>query len=118
MNRRLGIGREGGIGGRSAQQIERHFDRFIVRFVRRNIGLRAGLLGTFGFEVAAQRCFALGVDLSLQVVRNVLQDFDVRRCSVSVLANLTSFDPKMVSFGHSSNSPAAFRRQQQIRNSR
>ena len=78
MNR-LGFGREGGIGGRSAQQVQRRFDRFIVRFVRRHIGLRAGLLGTLGFEVAAQRCFALSVDLSLQVIRNVLQDFDVRR---------------------------------------
>jgi hypothetical protein len=58
MKRRLGIGREGGIGGRSAQQDQRHFDRFIVRFVRRHVGLRAGLLGILGFEVAAQRCFA------------------------------------------------------------
>jgi len=79
MNRRLGIGREGGVGGRSAQQIQRHFDRFIVRLIGRHIGLRAGLLGTLGFEVAAQRCFALGVDLSLHVIRNVLQDFDVWR---------------------------------------
>src|SRR5215471_17002586 len=44
MNRRFGIGREGGIGGRSAQ-----------------------------------RGFALSVDLSLHVIRNVLQNFDVRR---------------------------------------
>ena len=55
MNRSLGFGREGGIGGRSAQQVQRHFDRFIVGFVRRHVGLRAGLLGTLGFEVAAQR---------------------------------------------------------------
>ena len=79
MSRRLGIGWERGICGRSAQQVQRHFDRFIVRVVRRHIGLRAGLLGTFGFEVAAQRCFALGVDLSLHIIRNVLQHFDVRR---------------------------------------
>src|SRR5262249_17047351 len=31
------------------------------------------------FEVAAQRCFALDVVLSLHVIWNVLQDFDVRR---------------------------------------
>jgi len=72
MNRRLGVGRESGIGGRSEQQVQRHFDRLIVRFVRRHVGLRAGLLGTLGFEMAAQRCFALGVDLSLHVIRNVL----------------------------------------------
>src|SRR5215468_1711745 len=78
MYRRLGIGREGGIGGRSAQQVERHFDRLIVRLIGGHIGLRASLLGTLGFEVAAQRGFALGVDLSLHVIRNVLQDFDVR----------------------------------------
>ena len=64
----LGLGGEGGIAGRSAQQVQRHLDRLIVRFVRRHVGLRAGLLGTLGSEVAAQRCFALGVDLSLQVL--------------------------------------------------
>src|SRR5499427_7628750 len=79
MNCRLGIGREGGVARRSAQQVQRHFDRFIVRLIGGHIGLRASLLGTLGFEVAAQRCFALGVDLSLHVIRNVLQDFDVRR---------------------------------------
>ncbi len=31
MNRRLEIGRERGIGVRSAQQVQRHFDHFIVR---------------------------------------------------------------------------------------
>src|SRR5215472_7863873 len=47
--------------------------------VGQHIGLRAGLLGTLGFEVAAQRCFALDVGLSLEVIRNLLQDFDIRR---------------------------------------
>ena len=41
MNRHLGIGRKGGIGGRSAQQVQRHFDRLIVRLIGRHIGLRA-----------------------------------------------------------------------------
>ena len=77
MNRRLGIGRKGGVAGRSAQQVEAHLERLIVRLIGGHIGLRTGLLGTLGFEVAAQRCFALGVDLSLQVFRNVLEDFDV-----------------------------------------
>jgi hypothetical protein len=45
MNRRLGIGREGGVARRSAQQVQRHFDRFIVGFVRRHVGLRAGSSG-------------------------------------------------------------------------
>ena len=35
------------------------------------------------------------------------------QCSVSALAKLPSFASKMVSFGHSSNSLVAFRRQQQ-----
>ena len=61
MNCRLGVGRKGGVVRRSAQQVQRHFDRFIVRFVRRHVGLRAGLLSTLSFEVAAQRRFALGV---------------------------------------------------------
>jgi len=38
-NRRLGIGREGGIGGRSAQQVQRSFDRFIVRLIGRHKAL-------------------------------------------------------------------------------
>src|SRR6516225_771139 len=79
MNRRLGIGREGGIGGRSAQQVEAHLERLIDRLIGGHIGLRAGLLGTLGLKVAAERCFTLGVDLSLQVIWNILQDFDVRR---------------------------------------
>ena len=33
MNRRLGIGREGGIGGRSAQQVEAHLERLIDRLI-------------------------------------------------------------------------------------
>ena len=64
MNRRLGIGREGGIGGRSAQQVQRHFDRFIVRLIGRHIGLRAGLLGTLSFEVAAHRTTTVGVSVA------------------------------------------------------
>ena len=78
MNRLLGIGREGGIACRSTQQVETHLEGLIVRLIGGHIGLRASLLGTLAFEVAAQRRFALGVDLSLQVIRNVLQDFDVR----------------------------------------
>ena len=41
------------------QQLEAHLERLIVRLIGGYIGLRAGLLGTLGFEVAAQRCFAL-----------------------------------------------------------
>jgi hypothetical protein len=43
-NRCLGIG-QGGVGGRSAQQVQPHFDRFIFRLIGRHVGLRAGLLG-------------------------------------------------------------------------
>src|SRR5215471_2392951 len=57
MNRRLGIGREGSIGGRSAQQVEAHLERLIDRLIGGHIGLRAGLLGTLGLKVAAERCF-------------------------------------------------------------
>ena len=79
MNRRLRIGREGGIARRSVQQVEGHLECLIVRLIGRNIGLRAGLLGALGSEVAAQRCFALEVGLGLQVIGDILQDFDVRR---------------------------------------
>ena len=48
--------------------------------VRRNVGLRAGLLFAFvALEMAAQRRLAFGIGLGLQIVRHVLQNLDVRR---------------------------------------
>src|SRR6516225_869095 len=78
-NRRFRIGREGSVARRATQKVKRHLDRFVVALVWRHIGLRAGFLGAFGLEMAAQRGFALGIGLRLQVVGNVLQHLDIRR---------------------------------------
>ena len=58
----LRIWREGGVGRRAAQEIERHLERLLVLLVRRHIGLRARFFGALRLEVTAQRCLALGVD--------------------------------------------------------
>ena len=53
--------------------------RLVVFRVRRDVGLRAGLLVAFGLEVAAQRSLALGVGARLEFLGHVLQHLDVGR---------------------------------------
>src|SRR5882724_2199426 len=79
VDRRLVAGcrcRRGG-GLYTVQQVGRRLQRLVVLGVRRHVGLRAGLLVTLGFQMAAQRGFALGVGARLQLVRHVLQHFDI-----------------------------------------
>src|SRR5262245_52973971 len=76
----LGIRREGRIDLGAAQKVERHVESFVVLGIGRNIGLRAGLLfALVAFQMTAQRCLALGVCFRLELVRNVLKNFNVRR---------------------------------------
>ena len=63
----------------AAQQVERRVQRLVVLVVRRDPGLRAGLLGAVGRKVAAHRGFALQFGAALEFVRHVLQHFDIRR---------------------------------------
>src|SRR5262249_61559402 len=45
----------------AADEIERGVERLVILRVRRDVGLRAGLLVAFGLEVAAQRSLAARV---------------------------------------------------------
>src|ERR1700733_8901821 len=74
----LWVRRERGVADGSAQEVERLFERFVVLFLLRDEGLRAGFLVALSLEMSSQGCLALGVGARLQVVRHVLQDFDVR----------------------------------------
>src|SRR6266498_1521961 len=63
----------------AADEIERGVERLVVLRIRRDIGLRAGLLVAFGLEVAAQRSFAAGVGARLELLGHLLQHLDVGR---------------------------------------
>ena len=52
---------------------------FVVLRIRRDIGLRAGLLVPFRFEMPAQRRLAARIGARLEFLRHVLQDLDVGR---------------------------------------
>src|SRR6266851_1948517 len=73
----VGGGRRGGIDLDAVEQIGRHLQGLVVLGVRRHVGLRTGLFVALGFQMAAQRGFALGVGARLQLVGNVLQYFDI-----------------------------------------
>src|SRR6476620_12651702 len=63
-DRCLGIRRECRIDLCPAQEVERHVERLVVFGLRRNIGLRAGLLfALVALQVAAQRCLTFGISL-------------------------------------------------------
>src|SRR5262245_50826482 len=53
--------------------------RLVILRIRRDIGLRAGLLGAFGLEVSAQRSLTARVGARLELVRHLLQHLDVGR---------------------------------------
>ena len=63
----LRIGRERRVSDRAAQKTEGLFERAIVLFVGRHIGLRARFFGTFGLEMPAQRRLTLGIGTRLQI---------------------------------------------------
>src|SRR5262249_20309099 len=52
-HRALGVGREGRIGGGAAQQVHRRLERLVVLGVRRDVGLRTGLLVALGLDEAS-----------------------------------------------------------------
>src|SRR5262249_56217912 len=60
-------------------QVERGVQRLVVLRIRRDVGLRAGLLVAFGLEMSAQRSLAAGVGARLELLRNLLQHLDVGR---------------------------------------
>src|SRR5262249_46908150 len=63
----------------AADEIERGVERLVVLRVRRDIGLRAGLLVALGLEVAAQRGLAARVGARLELLGYLLQHLDVGR---------------------------------------
>src|SRR5262245_30728116 len=62
----------------AANEVERRVERLIVLRVRRDVGLRAGLLLTFALEMATQRGLAASVSPRLELLRNLLQHLDIR----------------------------------------
>ena len=76
-DRRLGIRRVSRVLLDAADEIERGVERLVVLRIRRDIGLRAGLLVAFGLEMAAQRSLAARVGGRLEFLGHVLQHLDV-----------------------------------------
>src|SRR6516164_55366 len=54
-------------------------ERLVVLWIRRNVGLRAGLLFPFCLEMPAQRGFALRIGALFELLWDVLQDLNVGR---------------------------------------
>src|SRR3984893_12075251 len=78
VDRRLVTGgRRGRIDLDAVEQVVGHLQRLVVLGVRRHVGLRTGLLVAFGFQMAAQRGFALGIGPRLPLVGHVLHHLDV-----------------------------------------
>src|SRR5436190_1561147 len=75
--RRLGVRRVRRILLDTADEIERGVKRLVVLRIRRDIGLRAGLLVAFGLEVSAQRSFAARVSARFELLGQLLQHLDV-----------------------------------------
>src|SRR5262245_19540274 len=61
----------------AAHEIKRHVQRLVVPGIKRNVGLRARLLLAITFEVTQQGRFTAQVVTSLELLRHVLQHFDV-----------------------------------------
>ena len=67
-DRRLGVRRVGRVLQDVANEIERGVKRLVVVRIRRNIGLRAGLLVAFGLQVSAQRSLTARVGARLELL--------------------------------------------------
>src|SRR5262245_58570014 len=78
-DRRLGVRRVGRVLLDAAGEIERGVQRLVVLRIRRDVGLRAGLLVAFGPEVSAQRRLAARVGARLEFLGYLLQYLDVGR---------------------------------------
>src|SRR5438034_6572027 len=77
--RRLGVRRVRRVLLDATNEIERGVKRLVVLRIRRDIGLRAGLLVAFGLEVSAQRSFAARVSARFELLGQLLQHLDVGR---------------------------------------
>src|SRR5262249_18370518 len=77
-DRRLGVRRGGRVLLDSAGEIERRVQRLFILRIRRDVGLRAGLLVALGLEVSAQRSLT-GVGARLEFLRHLLKHLDVGR---------------------------------------
>src|SRR5215472_5008502 len=71
-HRGLRIWRVGRVLLDAADEIERSVERLVVLRIRRDIGLRAGLLVALGLEVAAQRSLAARVGARLEFLGHLL----------------------------------------------
>src|SRR5262245_65888498 len=81
-DRRLGLRRVGRVLLDAADEIERGMKRLVILRIRRDIRLRAGLLGAFGLEVSAQRSLTARVGSGLEPGRHLLQHLDVGRATL------------------------------------
>src|ERR1700751_2376600 len=63
----------------ATNEIKRGVERLVILRIRRDVGLRAGLLVAFGLEVAAQRSLAARVGARFELFRHVLQHLDIGR---------------------------------------
>jgi hypothetical protein len=52
----------------AADEIERRVQRFVILWIRRDVGLRAGLLVAFGLEVSAQRSLTARVGARFELL--------------------------------------------------
>src|SRR6516162_6571723 len=86
--RRLGVRRVGRVLLDAADEIERGVQRLVILWIRRDIGLRAGLLVASGLEVAAQRSLAARVVARFELLRHVLQHLDVGRDTLRLLSQV------------------------------
>src|SRR5215472_15423936 len=75
--RRLGVRRVGRVLLDAADEIERSVKGLVVLRIRRDIGLRAGLLVAFGLEVSAQRSLAARVGARFELLGHLLQHLDI-----------------------------------------
>src|SRR5262249_17035884 len=71
-------GRERRVDLDAAHEIKRRVERLVVPRIKRNVGLRPGLLLPIAFEVTKQGRFTAQVATSLELLRHVLQHLDVR----------------------------------------
>src|SRR5207237_9321619 len=78
-DRRLGVRRVGRVLLDAADEIERGVKRLVVLRIRRDIGLRAGLLVAFGLKVSAQRSLAARVGTRFELLGHLLQHLNVGR---------------------------------------
>src|SRR5947199_10340254 len=77
--RRLGVRRVGRVFLDAANEVERGVKRLVVLRIRRDVGLRAGLLVALGLAVSAQRSFAARVSARFELLGHLLQYLDVGR---------------------------------------